>query len=386
MAWDSCRAEVENDGDKMCDVNKCAESQAGVDKRCHQYGWPAGHPFGIYLPDGTMCYCCCSCFAYGTPIQVTPGSFKEIQDFVPGDPVLAAGGDLNWKTYHVDLSSGVGPSEVELFMIYIRYGNPGEEELEIIVTEDHLFLMQGGDLLPASALKTGDQMTRPDGSSVVVNQAYLGTYKGGVHHISTGKFDGSLEGHLLNSNDVVTADMSVKLEFQTDSLDRKHLVKDLDKRVKVGSDEYIEKYYDAEAKTFMASPHEWPEGFTVIVRQNLINVPDNAYSYITAGQARNVMDSDADRRDFDSNAAINKIQYVFGQFKSFYPDAIYLLDWNNPVPNGYAFNAYNQDMIVLTGGLVRLFALNNEGFALIISHLLSCFDVAHCLLPVARFP
>lgn len=371
MAWDSCRKEVESTGDKMCDVNMCAQSQAGVDRKCHQKGWPAGTPFGIYLPDGSMCFCCCSCFAYDTPIQVSTDTFKAIQDFIPGDPVLAAGADLKWKTYKVDLSSGIEPTNTELFMVYVRYGKPGEEILELIVTEDHLFLMEGGKLAPASALKAGDKLMRADGVTVPVEQVYLGTYRGGVHHISTGPFNGSLEGHLLNSNNVVTTDMAVKLEHQTGSLDRKFLVKDLDKRVKVGSDEYIARYYDKDAKTFMANPTEWPEGFTVTVRQDLVNIPDTAYSFITDDQARNIMDSGAPRRDFDSNAAIMKIQYVFQQFKGFYPDPMYLMDWNNPVPNGYAFNYYNQNIIVMTGGLLRLYALNNEGFALVICHLIA---------------
>jgi hypothetical protein len=371
MAWDSCRQEVESTGDKMCDVNLCAKSQAGVDKKCHDKGWPAGTPFGIYLPDGSVCFCCCSCFAYDTPIQVSTDTFKAIQDFVPGDPVLAAGADLKWKTYKVDLSSGIGPTGTELFMVYVRYGNPGEEVLELIVTEDHLFLLAGGKLAPASALKAGDKLIRPDGGSVAVEQAYLGTYRGGVHHISTGKFDGSLEGHLLNSNNIVTTDKSVKLEYQTGSLDKDLLADDLDKRAKVGSEAYAERYYDKEAKTFMANPTEWPEGFTVVVRQDLVNIPDTAYRFITDDQARNIMDSGAPRRDFDSNAAIMKIQYVFRQFQGFHPEPMYLMDWNNPIPNGYAFNYYNQNIILLTGGLLRLYALNNEGFALIICHLLA---------------
>lgn len=375
MAWDSCRKEVESTGDKMCDINMCAQSQAGIDRRCHQKGYPAGTPFMIYYTDSSgklvLCFCCCSCFAYNVPIQVSPTTFKVIQDFVPGDPVYAAGTDLNWKTYTVDLSSGIEPTNVELFMIYVKYGNAGEEELDMIVTEDHLFLMQGGTLTPASALKAGDQLTRPNGSAVAVKQAYLGKYIGGVHHISTGPFSGSLNGHLLNSNNVVSTDMAVKLEFQTGNLDTKFLVKDLDKRVKVGSDEYIERYYDEEAKTFMASPTEWPEGLTIVVRKNLINVPKTAFSFITAAQARNIMDSDAPRRDFDSNAAIMKALYVFSQFKGFFPQPKYLMDWNNPLPNGYAFNSYNQDFILLTGGLLRLLALNNEGFGLVICHLMA---------------
>lgn len=70
-------------------------------------------PFGngSLVPIGNPgCYCCCSCFAYDTPIAVTDNTFKAIQDFVINDPVLVAeGADLNsWVQKPVLFSSGTG--------------------------------------------------------------------------------------------------------------------------------------------------------------------------------------------------------------------------------------------------------------------------------------
>lgn len=370
MAWDSCRKEVEASGDHMCPVDECAKVQSGVDHRCHDKGWPAGTPFGIYHPDGSLCFCCCSCFAYGTQIQYTENDFKSIEEFIPGDPVLAAGTDLNWTTHTVDLSSGLGASSFYTSMIQVKYANTGEEDLELIVTGDHLFLMEDGKLAPASVLKAGDKLRRADKSTVNVTGVFPGEVNKGVHHISTGKFTGSLDGHLLNSNQVVTADMSVKLEFQVGNLDRKHLVRNLDKLAVVGSDEY-NKNYSKKDLDYMASPADWPQGFIVKARHELINIPVHAYSFITEKQARSIMDSSAPRRDYDANEAYVKIKYVYSQFRYRYPDAVFLFDWNNPMPNAYAFNQFEQNIILLTGGLVRLLALNNEGFALIISHMLA---------------
>lgn len=56
------------------------------------------------------CYCCCSCFAYGTPIAVSQDQVKAVQDFVINDPVWVAT-DVSLKTWvqkPVLFSSGTG--------------------------------------------------------------------------------------------------------------------------------------------------------------------------------------------------------------------------------------------------------------------------------------
>ncbi|AOM78412.1 hypothetical protein [Pedobacter steynii] len=56
------------------------------------------------------CYCCCSCFAYGTPIAVSESVTKAVQDFVINDPVwVATDASLKkWVQKPVLFSSGTG--------------------------------------------------------------------------------------------------------------------------------------------------------------------------------------------------------------------------------------------------------------------------------------
>jgi len=56
------------------------------------------------------CYCCCSCFAYDTPIAVTETTVRPVQDFAINDPVLVAedASLQNWIQKPVLFSSGTG--------------------------------------------------------------------------------------------------------------------------------------------------------------------------------------------------------------------------------------------------------------------------------------
>ena len=57
------------------------------------------------------CYCCCSCFAYDTPISTSQDTFKVVQDFEINDPVLVAtdASLKKWVQKPVTFSSGTGP-------------------------------------------------------------------------------------------------------------------------------------------------------------------------------------------------------------------------------------------------------------------------------------
>lgn len=70
------------------------------------------------------CYCCCSCFAYDTPIATTENTVKAIQDFVLNDPVLVAeGADLkSWVQKPVLFSAGTG-ADGKNRLIKIHFGD-----------------------------------------------------------------------------------------------------------------------------------------------------------------------------------------------------------------------------------------------------------------------
>jgi hypothetical protein len=370
MAWDSCRVEVERSGDKMCNVNDCAKAQAGIDHRCHDKGWPAGTPFGIYHDDGSLCFCCCSCLAYNTPIETTPGHFKAIQDFIPGDEVRACGLDLQWKPARIDWSSGVEKIDGKTLMIMIRYQTAAGDQT-IIATDDHVFLTYDKKLVPAGVIHPNDKLMGADGKPITLIDAHPVTnYTGGVHNVSTGPYKNDVTGHLLNANGLVVADQTIKIALFTRQVAANMLVADLDTRPRVGSEEYLATV-SAQAKALLTTPDDWPPGVTLVVPQALFNIPPKSDAYFTAYQARSLRAAKTPRRAIDNNAAVQQMGYLFAQFKAFYPQVLFVLDWGNEVPNAYAFKSFGETFVVLNGGLARILLLSNTGLALVLSHLLA---------------
>jgi hypothetical protein len=259
-------------------------------------------------------------------------------------------------------------------MVSLQYQSGEELPQLLICTEDQLLLNVDKLLVPAGVIRGGDKLITASGDEVTVLFAVSGDYQGGVHHISVGTFDNStIEGHLLNTNGIVSADFSVQLSNITGEIDPALMIADLNTRLKVGTEEYEKQYSNSRAAEFVADPKQWPQGFTAINRTSLVNIPPGAYGYLTDEQSQELLDSDAPKRDYTSQTAIYYVDFLFQQFQGFFPDTVYILDWDNPRPNAYSWLQSRQRFIVMTGGLARLYALNLEGMAMIISHHLATF-------------
>ncbi len=380
MGWrETCIEEVNNmiPPGTMCDYDRCMKIQKRIDDACHNRNWAPGSPYVLDNPDGSVCYCCCSCFGYDTPIAVADGAFKMIQDFVAGDMVWSAvmnnGVIDHWASYSVATSTGLPASEgSEPYMLLIRYGVDESSTEDVLVTEDHLFLQPTGKLIPANALKVGDALVRPDNSIVTIRFVQAGTRKIGVHHIATGPFvNNDLSGHLLNANNIVCADLAVQVSYVTGQIGSGLMADDLDSRLRAGSAEYQLQYHNAEVEEFVSDPQGWPAGFTPISFNTLINVPATAYSFLTDRQAADILEGGAPRRDFTSSYAMEMAEHAISTFETFYPGPIYLLDWSNFMPNAYTWSSFGKQYVVVTGGLVRLFAVRQEGLSLILAHLVA---------------
>ena len=329
------------------------------------------------------CYCCCSCFAYGTRIGVPEGS-KVIEQFVVGDKVLTAnvessgtGVKLNWSSTKVSFSSGTGPDSHEPAMVYIHHGEVGS----LVVTPDHLFLLPNGKLKRADRLVPGqDQLVSAEGTPVAINEVSLGAYTGGVHHIATDKeFTGDLNGHLLISEGVVSGDFN--LQIHASELKEHHFVDDHDNLPKIGSSDYERlNTHLASGKymTFMtvdkanAPSKAIPKPRTFYVHgQHTCLIPDTAAKYLSTDQERDVNDK-ALRREFSEMGIGNAVvTYALKLFQGFYPNITFYHDTGRLEPNAYAFTQYGKDIIVLSGGLTRIKGLGLEGLSLILAHLVS---------------
>lgn len=343
------------------------------------------------------CYCCCSCFAHGTRIGI-PGGFRVIEQFEIGDKVLTGsltqGGSLklDWAPVKISFSSGTGPDSHQPAMVYIHHGGVGS----IIVTPDHLFLLSTGKLRRADRLVPGkDFLVTAEGVPVAVNEVSLGEYQGGVHHIATeNEFTGSVDGHLLVSEGIVSGDFM--LQIHSEALKNNGMLDDHDELPKVGSEEYerahthlVTDSYKAQWKNATPmlaaaaptagggapeatteTPHPNAHKFYVY-GQNVTPIPENAVGYLSPRQEEEVH-AKAEKAGFaDAAVGVAAVTYVIRLFQGFYPDFTFYHDAGQLHPNAYAFTQYGKPTIVVMGGLARIKGMGMEGLAVILAHMVS---------------
>src|SRR3546814_4699820 len=111
--------------------------------------------------------------------------------------------------------------------------------------------------------------------------------------------------------------------------------------------------------------------------EELINIPLAAKGYLTRKQSQDVEDNMA-VQDLSNSYPIVRTQYVFSVARGFYGDIIYLLDWNNPVPNAWYFTQSKQNFVVVSGGLARIPFMDTAGLSLIVSNLIARILGASC--------
>jgi hypothetical protein len=220
-----------------CSAAHCNGAVPELHEICKEPGISVNYPV-LTRDENGPCICYCTCLALGTPVAIAQGEFKAIQDFKVGDKVLTTGINLQWVEKEVVFSDGTTGSSVQPYTIFIEYG-----DTSLIVTADHLFLMPDGKLKRADRLTINDNLIAYNGDKLRIKSVSMGTYYGGFHHIATSKEDpkGNLDGHLLNTNGIISADYAVQLYQNQNKLDSKLLVDGHNDLPVVGSPEYIEK-------------------------------------------------------------------------------------------------------------------------------------------------
>jgi len=337
-------------------------------------------------PDGQgACYCCCSCFALDTPLEAKPGEFVMIQDIDAGDEILAAGVDLNWKPAKVLDRSG----NLELSLIpglyYVSYRLKGEnEDRHLLVTPDHLFLMNTTKTLKkVQNLVPGDKLTDKNGDVAVVQFVVVGEHHTSVQSIElAGDYDpNTLDGHLVNSNGVVTADYVVQVHHEVNEGGDQftYQFRDTDETdiQEVGTKEYAEKFPHEGRDNFLEDEDSWPKGF-IPKRKRIVNIPKTAWGFLTEPQAMEVMEN-AEFNPYSNVIGRDNVERLFKFGRMLFPDIIYIIDWHNKFPNGYAWIQGRQKFLVVTGGLIRLKSLFLEGHSLIIAHLQAYLNGEQCV-------
>jgi hypothetical protein len=329
--------------------------------------------FGL-LPNCTpplltvTCFCCCSCLAFGTPIA-TPDGAKAIELFNIGDSVSVGSWDkskLGWANGLVQFSSGTDPGSINT-MIFIQFG----DGRKIIATPDNLFLMSDGKLKRADRLVPGkDQILTADGSALGVSAVLSGQWTKGLHHIATGlEFTGSLDGHLINANGIVTGDYC--LQINQHELIKRGLMDDPADTPALGSSKFAEMHGHLQTgRTFAKGSGEVnvPAGFKPFTLIDNALIPDNAAKLFTDAQAQDIVDNhDSTFRAVYDDSGFESMSYLIRLFKGFYPDINISIDKTNPQFNTFAFEMYGKKHLVISGEILRMDGLFQEAYQFILA-------------------
>ncbi len=354
----------------------CAKTRPARDSHCQTFGLDPDTPQLSFDPAlNSSCYCCCSCYTLNTPIAVAKDEFALIQDIVEGDTILTTGSDLVWRPGKVESRSGeIEPSMISGLYL-VRYKMDGEQNTrDLIVTADHLFMMASDQKLKkVQELIPNNGLLSADGTIARVVFVVYGDYDTAIQSIQMeGTFDGkNLDGHLINANGIVSTDFKVQAfyEIQGNKSVNSWAVAfgKEDEIVNVGEPDYVARFNCDEIGAFLDDKKQWPKGF-MPKRQQLINIPENAKSFLTTKQAVEV----------DENATFNSISSskenilkVLAIYESRYPKINFVLDWYNYSSNAFSWESNTQQYVVITGQLARIKNLYTNGMALIIADMIT---------------
>lgn len=385
MATPGCIAKIKEHytGFGPCTDPYCEDISFGIGVHCSQAKPPLkpDDPVGPQKDPNLngpgkpgYCYCCCSCFGSGTPIEVNPGEYAPARDIVAHELIQVAGAELRWRRGVVEIAStwdnddGIVPS-----MYLLRYGwDDGFRE--VVVSPDHPFLMEDGTLVSVQDLtKLPLQLRRADGGLSAVLVVAQGSYVGGVSSIQMeGEFDGTdLSGHLLNTYGLVSGDFKVQVHYASQHL-ATALVHDFSpeqENLPAGTPEYQRAFPSDAYAEFVADSSAWPEGF-VPVTQAELTVPVTAARYFTDDQA-DYLRRHAPMTGAGDTYPARNLLYLFNLCRGLYPGIDFLLDWNVAKPNAYTWSEWGRRTVVFTGGLVRLKDLGRDGLGIVLAAMLS---------------
>ena len=329
-------------------------------------------PVASYDKQGNVCYCCCSCFAWHTPIAVPAGDPKPIQTFVIGDPVLAAGTDLRWTPYAVEFSEGIPPGEdygKTMFSVYFQLPTG---VTSLVVTADHVFLLADGSLKRTEALVPGtDQLMSAEGEPVNLLALETGGWFGGVHHIATGEAVASdVKGHLLNSKGIVTGDWALQMaDIEGGAVQGAATSQS---KVLAATDAYLEEHDHLEGNIFVHAVKgaEWEHARQSDFKpytHDMSQVPEHAMRFVTEKQAENIY-ANGNQFPVSSNRGQDACAYLFRLFQGFYPDINFRLEWGAILPNAYSWTTYGVPFVVVNGGLARTEGVDLNTLTVILGH------------------
>jgi hypothetical protein len=340
-----------------CPGQHCSAISERVNNTCKKQGH-SGDRVYVIRADDSECYCNCSCLALNTPVAMADGNWARIQEIKPGDTVLTAQLGKSWQPKKVEFSDGTkGDGNLVPGTIYIRT----ETDIELLVTADHPFLMENGNLQQAKRLTKSDKLVDENFNPVGIKQIAPGFYTGGIWHISTSTSDQPgepLSDHLLNTAGIISGDYYAQL----------YLVEGgLLSQPAIGTLEYEEKAGSTDTLPFRAEGSKTGVNLFQFVPYKKFIPPPGARSflpdYLTTPAPGTL-------RPLDDTVSLENAEALAWLFKRIFPDVIYEAreHWGDNTANAYAWKEGDKRYIKLLGGLIRHKALKRQGISLIIAH------------------
>lgn len=383
MASQACMNNIQKETPPVyCGEPHCSQIQIDINKTCAHLGLGGDTPYPQVGANG-KCWCCCSCMAWGTPIEVSPGAYRMIETIRSGMTVIATGGQVGaWEEREVTGVGGIAPGQ-PLDYCYTGYFTLSDGTKRTLTsTADHLYLVPGGKLQPIQDLRPGDVVVQADGKEAKVEAVVIGQFSGGVSNFSLGEFDPQkhpedpYKGHLVNTFGLVTADLAVQTAFYRSAFADQLLAKKNEAIPAIGSARFYETYDTTAYDKIVRTPEMWPANF-VAQSPPLINIPLSALAYFTKDQSDDLRNANPDP-NLGNSLAIARFKYLRKLFGGFYKNIYWVADWTQDMPNAWYFNDTDQPYAVLSGGLLRLPTLNLEGLSMILCHLVAQSDGYGC--------
>ncbi|MBC9909375.1 hypothetical protein [Chitinophaga varians] len=152
------------------------------------------------------------CYYKDAQISIPQGQ-ATVQELQPGSPLHAAtlkGDKPVWEPVLVDLYQPSGGGQPRQAHLLFNNNN------QMVTSVDQLLLLRTGQLIRADKLVPGThQLVDKDGNEVGIAQVSIGTFGEAVYSLaSNAPYAGTMDGHLLLANGVITGDYILQLNAE----------------------------------------------------------------------------------------------------------------------------------------------------------------------------
>lgn len=359
-----------------CPAYWCEQKKQQIGTICHSN--PNGNL--VYIPSpgnpDVWCYCLCSCVASDTPVQVSASTWKPIGEIKVGEKVLALQRDGKWVESEVIFSDGTqGVTRPQHYAIYVTLENGAV----LISTADHIYLMPDGKLRRADRLAPGDSLTSDKKKPVKITRLLAGDYLGAVHNIAVGKWNNQtpeIDGHFINTKGVISGDFYIQSIIK----DTQDVGRSLPQ---IGSRDYVTKYKamlgneqmlgisSVENEIKISSDNSFVPYKTTVIPATAVSYLPREYEEAAPGLLE----------PLDNSVPYEVAEYMVYNYKRFYGNVVYHIDWADDTVNAYAWMQGNTRHVALKGGLIRHRFIQQEGVGLILAH-----ELGHHYAGLPRYP